>query len=108
MAVRGPHPRSQNAPELKVAGRNACRALFHARPDDIRRVYVTDETLKAFGDVLKWCAQQRIAYHVKTNEDLDAIAETVHHDGVVFIARERPVARLDDVIARITKSRGRA
>jgi TrmH RNA methyltransferase len=92
-----PHPRTLNEPEQKVAGRNACRAVFEARRDDIRRVYVTDETLGPFGDLLKWCAQNKIAYHIKTNADLDAIAETVHHDGVVLIARLKKTHTFDEV-----------
>jgi RNA methyltransferase, TrmH family len=95
--VAPPHPRTFNEPEQKVAGRNACRAVFEGRRDDIRRVYVTDETLGPFGDLLKWCAQNKIAYHIKTNADLDAIAETVHHDGVVLIARLKKAHVFDDV-----------
>ncbi len=91
---------------MKVAGRNACRALFENRRDDIRRVYVTEENLKAFGDVLKWCAQQRIAYHVKTGDDLDQIAETVHHDGVCFIARLRPPVSAERVLRRLVEEKG--
>ena len=69
------------------------------RPDDIRRVYVTDEVLPRFKDVLKFCAERRIAYHVKTDADLDQIAETVHHDGVLFLAKKQREASLDDVVA---------
>jgi TrmH RNA methyltransferase len=96
--VRAPHPKSLNAPEHKVAGQNACRALFRARPQDIRRVYVTEKTLPLFKDVLKMCAVQRVAYHVKTDADLDAVAETVHHDGVLFLARAKAEASVDDVV----------
>jgi TrmH RNA methyltransferase len=102
-AVR--HPRTQNAPELKVAGRNACRALFEKRAPDIRRVYITEANIKAFADVLKWCAQNRIAYHVKTDDDLDQVAETVHHDGVCFIAREKQPVDVAAVLARAKNER---
>jgi RNA methyltransferase, TrmH family len=83
------HPKSLNPPEHKVAGRNACLALFANRPTDIRRVYVTDHTLNDMRDVLRWCAEQRIAYHIVADDDLSTICETVHHDGVAMIARER-------------------
>lgn len=96
--MRAPHPKSLNAPEHKVAGQNACRALFRARPHDIRRVYVTEETVPLFKDVLKMCAEKRIAYHVKTNADLDAVAETVHHDGVLFLAKAKGEGSVDDVV----------
>jgi TrmH RNA methyltransferase len=98
-AVPARHPRDQNEPEHKVAGRNACRALFVRRPDDIRRVYVTDETLPDFKDVLKACAERRIAYHVKTAADLDQIAETVHHDGVLFLARRQTEVGTEALLA---------
>lgn len=96
--MQTPHPKSSNAPEHKVAGQNACRALFRARPHDIRRVYVTEKTLPLFKDVLKMCAERKIAYHVKTDADLDAVAETVHHDGVLFLARARKEASVDEVL----------
>ena len=92
-------PPKRDPNELKVAGRNACRALFEKRPHDIRRVYVTDENVKAFSDVLAWCADQRIAYHKKTAADLDQIAESVHHDGVCFIALGKKPARPADVVS---------
>jgi RNA methyltransferase, TrmH family len=102
-APKGPHPKTHNAPEHKVAGRNACLALFAARRDDIRRVYVTEENLKAFGEVLRWCAQRRIAYHVKTSADLDQIAETMHHDGVLFLAREKKPQSFHDLLAALPR-----
>lgn len=87
--------------EQKVAGENACRALFMQRPDDIRRVYVSEEVLPRFKDVLRFCAERKLAYHVKTHDDLDQIAETVHHDGVLFLARKSKEPVLDDVFAWI-------
>lgn len=103
-----PHPKSQNAPELKIAGRNACRALWDHRPDDVRRVYVTEENVKHFGDVLKECARRRIAYHIKTAADLDQVAETVHHDGVLFLARELAPKRPADVVGWASRTKGPA
>ncbi len=101
-AERAPaaHPKRGNPPELKVSGRNACRALFEARRQDVRRVYVTEENVKAFGDVLHWCAQERIAYHLKTKEDLHQISETVHHDGVLMLAREKSQPTLSEALER--------
>ena len=52
-----------------------------------------------FKDVLGYCADHKLAYHVKTDADLDQVAETVHHDGVLFLARERQEGAVDDVIA---------
>ncbi len=103
-----PHPKASNPPEHKVAGKNACRALWRARPDDVRRVYVTEAQVALFGDVLKECARRRVAYHVKTDADLDQIAETVHHDGVLFLARALMPKRPADVIGWASRTQGPA
>ena len=72
-------------------------------------MYVTDDNVRAFGDCLKWCAANRIAYHIayhiKESADLDAVAETVHHDGVCFIARLKKPVTLDEVVARVGRAR---
>ena len=50
------------------------------------------------GDLLKWCAQQRIAYKVVGKEDLLALTDTPHHDGICLLARLLPTPTLDDVL----------
>lgn len=82
-------PRRGGDDEQKFHGRHACHALFARRPDDVIRVYVTEERVREFGPLLKWCAEQRRAYHIVENENLERIAETVHHQGVVVLARKR-------------------
>jgi RNA methyltransferase, TrmH family len=103
-----PHPKTLNDPELKVAGRNACRALFLKRSHDVRRVYVTEQTLPGMKDVLRFCAEQKLAYHVVGHEDLTTISETVHHDGVCFIARERPQPDFSKVLQELQSSQNRS
>ena len=49
--------------------------------------------------MLKACAERRIAYHVKTTADLDQIAETVHHDGVLFLARRQGEGAVDALLS---------
>jgi RNA methyltransferase, TrmH family len=99
-----PHPRTFNDPELKVAGRNACLAVYQHRPADIRRVYVTDATLPSMREALRYCAQQKIAYHVVGNDDLTTIAETVHHDGVMMIVRTHAAPPADRFWQRVQNS----
>lgn len=77
--------------ELKYYGTAACRAIFSRRPGDIVRVYVERERVEEFGPLLKWAAGQRKAYHLVGGEELEKITESVHHQGIALIARERPV-----------------
>ena len=81
--------------EQKYHGRHACHALFAHRRDDIIRVYVDQPRVKEFSALLKWCAEQRRAYHIVEDENLERLAETVHHQGIVVLAR-RPKDLQDD------------
>jgi TrmH RNA methyltransferase len=92
-----------SADELKYHGRHACHALFANRPDDIIRVYATQERLKEFGPLLKWCAEQRRAYHIVETENLNRLADTVHHQGVVVLAR-KPKPQTEADLERIARS----
>lgn len=92
--------RSVQNDEQKVYGVHACQALFDNRASDIVKAYVTQDTLKMFGPLLKWCAKQKKAYHVVTTEDLNKLAASVHHEGVLLVVKMK--TRLDDagLIAR--------
>lgn len=75
--------------EIKACGINACRAIFNARKNDLVRAYVTEETVTEFGDMLKFCAANKKAYHVVTSEDLNKISGSTHHEGVCVIAKAK-------------------
>jgi TrmH RNA methyltransferase len=87
-------PSSPRPDEVKVHGLHACLALWRARPDDVIRAWVTPERVPEVGPLLRWCAQQRRAYHVVPADELRRVTATVHHEGVCVLARAaRP---LDD------------
>ena len=81
-------PRPKDEDEQKYHGRHACHALFAHRRDDIIRVYVDEPRVKEFSPLLKWCAEQRRAYHIVEEENLERLAETVHHQGIVILAKK--------------------
>lgn len=105
--LRSPKATAPVAPEMKVCGVNACLAIAARRPDDVRRVYIHASRLHTFGAVLKRCAEQRIAYHVVDEDELARITQSVHHEGVCFIARERPPVGLQGVLHRRDPTRPR-
>lgn len=72
--------------EIKYYGQHACLGLFEKRPEDIIRVYVHKDKVDIFGKILQWCAQNKKAYHLLDGPDLAAVAESVHHEGVVLLA----------------------
>ncbi len=75
--------------EMKLFGRAACRAMFRARPEDIRKVYVTQPRAGEMRDVLAYCAKQRLSFLVVQNEDLERLTQSQHHEGVCFVVQRR-------------------
>jgi TrmH RNA methyltransferase len=95
-----PRPaRDQPHPEIKICGVNACHAVAAQRPDDVRRVYINSANLQDFGPFLKRCAGARIAYHVVEDAELEKITQSVHHEGVCFIVREKAPTSLRQLLA---------
>lgn len=88
---RAPHHRERPRParkEIKFYGVNACLALWRTRPQDVIRIYVLQELVKPFGEMLKWAAGARKAYHIVEAADLERLTESVHHQGVCVLAYE--------------------
>jgi TrmH RNA methyltransferase len=84
--------------ELRLYGMNACRAAFAARPQDLRKVYLDETRIAALRDVLAWCVKHRLGYRVVESGDLDRLAASTHHEGVVFEMRRTPPPALEQVL----------
>lgn len=80
--------------EIKYYGVNTCLALWRHRAQDIIRVYVESSQVKVHGELLRWCAKARKAYHILDAAGLEKVAGAVHHEGLVILAQGR--AHLDD------------
>jgi TrmH RNA methyltransferase len=78
-------------PELRLYGLNAVRAAFARRPEAIRKVYLLEARIPQLQPLLKWCAAQRIGYRIVEDADLQKLAASTHHEGVVAdVRREEP------------------
>jgi TrmH RNA methyltransferase len=91
-------PRAPKDQEIKVHGRNAARALFARRPDDLLRVYVGEGETASFGDLLRRLAAGHRPYRVVTDAELERLTESKHHEGICVVARPRPPAALEAVL----------
>lgn len=77
--------------ERKLYGVNACQAFFARRPQDIIRAYFTESVARQhFGDVMKFLAQEKLAYHLVPADDMERITESTHHEGVCLLVRDQP------------------
>ena len=78
--------------EIKYYGLHACLAIWKKRPQDIIRVYLDESNVKPLRAVLKWCAEQKKAYHIVPPSDLAKVSDSIHHEGVCLLAKEPPKA----------------
>jgi TrmH RNA methyltransferase len=86
------HPtRTRRDVELRLYGLNAVHAVFARRAKAIRKLYLTEARIPAVQPLLKWCVANRVGYRVVEEEDLDRLAASTHHEGVVAdVLREEP------------------
>lgn len=76
-------PRRARDLELRLYGLNAVRAAFARRPQAIRKLYLTEARIPALQPLLAWCVAHRVGYRVVEESDLDKLAASSHHEGVV-------------------------
>lgn len=76
--------------EGKVYGENACRVLFSQRPDALIRLYVSQQMAAKFADVMKYLAAAKKAYHIVDDAELEKVAASGHHGGVVLLVKRKP------------------
>jgi len=72
-------------------GLNAVRALFAHRPQALRKLWLLQDRIPQVKHVLDWCVAHRIGYRVVETGDLQKLAASTHHEGVVAdVLREEP------------------
>ena len=90
-APAAPPPVPERTPELRLYGLNAVRAVFARRPEAIRKLYLLEARIPQLQPLLKWCVAHRIGYRVVEDTDLEKLAASTHHEGVVAdVLREEP------------------
>ncbi len=70
--------------EQRLYGLNACLAMFARRPQDLRKAWLLESRIPALKAVLAFCVANRIGYRVVAEHDLQKLAASTHHEGVVF------------------------
>ena len=76
--------------ETKVQGENACRVCFSKRPQSVVKMYLEAGMASKFADVMKYLAANKHAYHIVDSSELERVAGSQHHGGVVFIVKRKP------------------
>src|SRR5690606_31450134 len=86
--------------EMKVYGRHACLKVFEKRPQDIIRAYVTREGIFEFKDLMKYLADQKLAYHVVEKEEIDSVTRATHHENICLVVKTRRTPEVKEMLDR--------
>jgi RNA methyltransferase, TrmH family len=97
-------PRPRKNVEMKICGIHACKMVFEKRSQDIIRVYLTEENIKDFNKILKFCVDNKLAYRVLNNEELIKVSESNHHEGVCFLIKKAPSQSFQDYLKEQTST----
>lgn len=79
---------------MNICGWAAVSALFARHPDEIRRLFFDPAAGKRAGDLCRQLAAARKVYRQVPAEELEKIAGTVHHGGIVAVIAERPLRKV--------------
>ncbi|MEG2803747.1 TrmH family RNA methyltransferase [Stenotrophomonas sp.] len=96
-----PPPPGRGNDELRLYGWNAVQALFEKRPQALRKLYLVESLIPRMQPVLKWCVANRVGYRVVEEGDLNKLAATTHHEGVVADVLRAPMLELDAWLATL-------
>lgn len=78
-----------NSNEIRICGLAAVRARFQRDSSSIVRLYFDHPTSKKIGVMCRALASARKVYRCVEPAELEKIAESVHHGGIVAVVAER-------------------
>ena len=90
-----PSPAVSSKPPMRpvtLCGFKAVAAAFARRPKCIQRLFFDSAMGPRTGEMCSWLAAERRIYRQVPPEELERIAGTIHHGGIVAVT-ERPVLR---------------
>jgi len=83
--------------EQKIYGRNACLSFAKAHPDLVIRAYCTNTSRGPLGFLLKYLSEQKRAYHIVENSELNKISESEHHEGFCLLISRPTVGSQEEL-----------
>ena len=84
--------------ELAVCGFETVKALEKNNKELIQLLYFTADSATQFGGLCKYLSQNKIPYNQVEPADLEKLAGSVHHQGIVAMIPEPEIERLSPEI----------
>ncbi len=84
---------------MKVYGRHAAETLFKKRPEDLIRAYITRDGVFDFKDLVRYCVDHKLAYHVVEREELDKLSRATHHEDILLVVKTKKIPAMKDLLS---------
>src|SRR5579859_367111 len=88
-------PRADNRKLLRITGLPAVSALFAAAPERVEKLFFDRKAKIHAGAFCSLLARARKPYHLAEADELERVAGTVLHGGIVALAQPRAVPDFD-------------
>lgn len=98
-------PSDRRRDELRLFGLNACLAAFAARPQDLRKAWISPAHLPRLRALMAWCVRHRIGYRVVEDEDLARLSGSQHHEGLCLDMLRPKAPTLETLLAKLPSGR---
>jgi TrmH RNA methyltransferase len=77
--------------QVNVCGFKSVAATFARRPKCVQRLFFDAKTAPQTADFCRWLAQERRIYRQVEPAELERIAATIHHGGIVAVTERPPL-----------------
>ncbi|MCF4009136.1 hypothetical protein L1N97_07010 [Rheinheimera sp. UJ63] len=72
--------------------------MFQQRPEAVIRLYLSAQLAPKFADVMKYLAAAKKAYHIVDDAELEKVAGSGHHGGIVLLVKRKAQQKLADYL----------
>jgi RNA methyltransferase, TrmH family len=94
--------------EIRICGWNASMVRFAQQPGSIIRAYVSAGRVGPASKLLKFMASQRLTYHVVEEDVLAKVSGSVHHEGIVLVARQAKIQGMTAFVGKLKEREARS
>ncbi len=84
--------------EMKVYGRRAAETLFKKRPEDLIRAYITRDGVFEYKEMIRYCVDNKLAYHVVEKEELDKLSRATHHEDIILVVKTKKIPAVKELL----------
>lgn len=86
--------------EMKVYGRHASLSIFKHRPEDIIRIYITQEGVFDFRPLVRHCVDNKLAYHIVDKAEIDSITRATHHENIALVVKTKKLPSVKELFSQ--------